>query len=221
MLLCALSLAACVGRGGPVPYDVEEFNEPDPPVVVVEEDYRVAPMDLLTVTVFDVPALSGSLEVDLTGQIAMPLIGSVKVANLTTAEIENKLEAELGSEYLQDPQVSVGVKASNLHVVTVDGAVRAPGRFPVYGSMSLLETIASARGVTEAANPRRVVVFRTIEGERMAAAFDLVHIRRGEADDPKIYRGDIVIVDGSTLREAQRDFIGSLPVIGLFRSLIF
>ena len=36
----------------------------------------------------------------------------------------------------------------------------------------------------------------------MAAAFDLTSIRRGEAPDPQIYPGDIVVVDGSAIGRA-------------------
>ena len=57
-----------------------------------------------------------------------------------------------------------------------------------------------ARGTDENANPRRVAIFRTIEGQRMAAAFDLVSIRRGQMEDPRIYSGDIVVVDGSKIK---------------------
>jgi polysaccharide export outer membrane protein len=59
-------------------------------------------------------------------------------------------------------------------------------------------------------------VFRTIGGQRMAAAFDLTSIRRGEAEDPKVYSGDIIIVDGSKLKQAQREILGALPIIGMF-----
>ena len=74
--------------------------------------------------------------------------------------------------------------------VTVDGAVQAKaGSFPVGGPISLIQAVAMAKGTTEDANARRVAVFRTIGGQRQAAAFDLTAIRRGQAQDPQIYPG--------------------------------
>ena len=94
--------------------------------------------------------------------------------------------------------------------------------FPVIGPMTLLQAVALAGGVDEeTANPRRVAVFRTIDGQRQAAAFDLVSIRRGEMDDPKVYSGDIVIVDGSSIKETQRRILEAFPLLRVFRPVVF
>ncbi len=70
-------------------------------------------MDTVSVKVFKAPDLSGDYEVDLTGQISMPLIGEVEAANLTTAQLDERLTQKLGEKYLEHPDVSVGVKASS------------------------------------------------------------------------------------------------------------
>jgi polysaccharide export outer membrane protein len=80
-----------------------------------------------------------------------------------------------------------------------------------------MQAVAMARGTDENANPRRIAVFRTIGGERMAAAFDLVSIRRGQMEDPKIYPGDIVVVDGSAIKAIQREILQALPIFSVFR----
>lgn len=214
-----LFVSGCAGsRGGPVPYDVASFGEPDAPTVAaIEEDYKIAPLDTLRISVFQVPDLSGDFEVDLTGNIAMPLIGNVKAVDKTARQLQSDLTAQLGSKYLQSPQVSVGVKSSTRRSVTLDGSVRQPGVYPVTAPLTLIQAIAMARGTDDTANPRRVAVFRQIGGERMAAAFDLVRIRRGEAEDPKIYSGDIIVVDGSNVRAIQREILTALPVLSIFR----
>jgi polysaccharide export outer membrane protein len=214
-----MSLSGCTGsRGGPIPYDVQDFGAPDAPTTLTLEDgYRISPLDTLKVTVFQVADLSGEYEVDLTGHIALPLIGNVKAVGLTTAELDNKLTSALGARYLQSPDVSVGVTASSTRVVTVDGAVNGPGVFPINREITLLQSIALAKGTTESSNPRRVAIFRQIQGQRMAAAFDLVSIRRGQADDPKVFAGDIVVVDGATNKSLYKEIIGALPVLSLFR----
>ena len=83
--------------------------------------------------------------------------------------------------------------------------------------MTLMQAVALARGADENANPRRVAVFRQIDDQRMGAAFHHTSMRRGEAEDPKIYSGDIVIVDGSGVKEVYRNLLQTLPVVSLFR----
>jgi polysaccharide export outer membrane protein len=212
-------LAACAGtRGGPVPYNVENFGAPDAPSqLVLSENYKIAPLDKLKVTVFQVEDLSGEYAVDLTGNIAMPLIGNVKAVDLTTQELQKLLAARLSEKYLQNPDVSVAVQASTRNSITVDGSVRQPGMFPVTGPVTLIQAVAMARGTDDTANPRRVAIFRQIQGQRMAAAFDLTSIRRGENEDPQVYAGDIIVVDGSNVRAIQREIITALPILSVFR----
>jgi polysaccharide export outer membrane protein len=212
-------VTGCAGsRGGNIPYGVANFGNPDSPATtVIEEDYRIAPLDVLHVNVFQVPDLSGDFPVDLTGTITMPLLGSVKAVDLTTVQMNQKLAQMLGAKYLQHPDVNVVVKTSSTRVVTVDGAVRGAGQFPVTGPLTLVQVIALAHGTDDSANPHRVAVFRTIKGQRMAAAFDLMSIRRGQAEDPRIFAGDVVIVDGSKVKNVWQTILTSLPLLSIFR----
>ena len=161
--------------------------------------------------------LSGDYEVDLTGRISMPLIGDVEAAQLTPTELDQRLTAKLGERYLENPDVSVAIKKSTGRSVTVDGAVKDAGSFPITGPLTLMQAVAQAGGTTEEANARRVAVFRQIGGKRQAAAFDLVSIRRGQEQDPVIYPGDIVIVDGSGIKSIQKQILNNLPLLSIFR----
>lgn len=222
-LLSFALLAGCAGsRGGPVPYNVENFTAPDAPsATLIDEDYKIGPLDTLKITVFQVPDLSGEFEVDLTGRVSLPLVGDVRAVDMTTAQLDQALTQQLGAKYLQSPDVSVALKASTRRNITVDGSVRQPGMFPINGPMTLMQAIAMARGADETANPRRVAIFRQVQGQRMAAAFDLVSIRRGEAEDPKIYSGDIIVVDGSKTKALQREILQSIPLLSIFNPLAF
>ena len=84
---------------------------------------------------------------------------------------------------------------------------------------TLVQAIAVAKGTDDLANPRRVAIFRTISGKRMAAAFDLTSIRRGKEPDPTVYAGDTIVVDGSGVKAAQRNLIQSLPLASIFLAL--
>lgn len=222
-LLAAVTLtlvAACATRGGNIPYDVpkEQFGRPDAPSAMVgtTAEYRISPLDKLDVAVFQVADLTRSVDVDLGGNITMPLIGNVRAVDLTTSQLQDLLEQRFGERYLRNPDVTVSVRESSRRHITVDGSVRQPGQFQISGPTTLLQAVAMARGTDEAANPRRVAVFRQIEGRRNAAAFDLTAIRRGTAEDPVIYTGDIIVVEGSRLRAIQREIFSTLPLLTTF-----
>jgi polysaccharide export outer membrane protein len=215
-----LLVAGCADtRGGPIPYD-QTLAAPDAPsLATLESNYKIAPMDKISVRVFKADDLSGDYDVDLTGHISLPLIGEVEAANLTTAELDQRLTQKLGEKYLEHPDVSVSIKQSNGRMVTVDGAVKDSGSFPVLGPLTLMQAVALAKGTTEDANLRRVAIFRTINGKRQAAAFDLTAIRQGQSQDPSIYPGDIVVVDGSSVKATEKKLLQTIPLLAIFGPL--
>ena len=216
--LLALGGCGAGGRGGSVPYEPANFGAPDVEAVAVPpSQQRLAPLDKIRVTVFQVADLSGEFQVDAAGNIQFPLIGTVPAQGKTPIELKNEITRLLSARYLNQPDVQVAVTEQSEQTITVDGAVRQPGVVPIRGATTLMRAVALARGTTEDANPSRVLVFRTINGERMAAAYDLQSIRRAESEDPPIYGNDIVVVDGSNTRRLWRDIISSLPVLGMFR----
>lgn len=217
----AMVVSGCADtRGGAIPYNVSNFGAPDSTTAVaLEGGYRIAPMDTLTIKVFGMPDLTGDYQVDLRGNLAMPLIGEVAAIDKTPAELDAVLTQKYGAKYLENPDVSVGIKAATGHTVTVDGSVNKPGSYPVIGPMTLMQAIALAEGTDEMANAHRVAIFRTIDGVRQAAAFDLVTIRKGQDKDPQVYSGDIVIVDGSAIKEVEKKLL-STPILYFFRPLI-
>jgi polysaccharide export outer membrane protein len=148
----------------------------------------------------------------------MPLIGDVAATDLTPAQLDQLLTRKYGEKYLENPDISVGVKASTGRLITVDGAVKRGGAFPALGPMTLMQAVALAGGADpDTANMHRVAIFRMIDGQRQAAAFDLLSIQRGEMEDPRVYSGDIVIVDGSTIKATQKKIFQAFPLLNIFR----
>jgi polysaccharide export outer membrane protein len=218
MMGLALSLTACMtGRGGSISYNTANFGPPDAPAAVSPDAvYKLAPSDVVTVTVFGVPDLSGDYTVDQSGGLTMPLLGRVGAIGNTPSELADEIKVGLSQKYLHDPNVTVAIKDATSRVITVDGSVKDPGVFAVNStSLTLLQAVALAKGPDDLANPHRVAIFRTIHGEQVAGAFDLVSIRRGEAENPRVYAGDTIIVDGSGLKKAQRGLLQSLPIASL------
>jgi polysaccharide export outer membrane protein len=217
VLLSAFALTGCADtRGGSIPYGRQLVAPDEQRFQTLAEDYKIAPMDTLTIKVFKADDLSGDYSVDLAGHVSLPLVGQVEAANLTTDQLREKLTKLLGQSYFEHPDVSVAIKQSTAHVVTVDGAVSQPGQYPVATSLSLMQVVALAHGTSGDANARRVAVFRTIDGRRQAAAFDLTSIRRGQAKDPSIYAGDIVVVDGSKIKAVEKQIVQAVPLLYVF-----
>lgn len=219
VVVAALGAAACAGgRGGPVPYEPGGFVAPDTQAEpVASASHPIGALDTVSITVFQVESLSGEFKVDAGGKIDYPLVGSVQAQGRTTDELSRQLATTLSQKYLQSPNVQVAIKQRAEQKITVDGSVQQPGVYVVKGPTTLLQAVAMARGTSEDANPSRVIVFRTIRGERMAGAFDLKAIRRAQAQDPVIYGNDIVVVDGSRARQMFRDLMSTIPLLSVLR----
>ncbi len=196
--------------------DFRDLSIPDTTTSVTKGDLRIGAMDLVQVEVFDVDSLGGTYQVDFTGRMKLPLIGEVDAVGKTPSELSFELEQMYGDQYLQDPDVNVTIVESIGRRITLDGAVNKPGLYPITGSISLLQAVALGGGTSDGANPRKVVVFRQIDGERHAAAFNLNSIRNGNDEDPEVFGNDIIVVDGSNISSAYQTTIRSIPLIALF-----
>ena len=148
----------------------------------------------------------------------LPLVGEVGAAGKTAREVERELTKSLGAKYLQKPQVTIFIKEYNSQRITIEGAVNRPGVFPIQGGMSLLQAVAMAQGLKDISD-NTVLVFRRSKGERKAARFDVSDIRTGDAEDPQLMAGDIVVAGKSTLKEGFNGFLKALPITGLFALL--
>ncbi len=218
MVFLVSTLPACASRGGSVAYAPENFTKPDTEVRHLPTGpQRIAPMDKVRVNVFQQEALTGEYEVDQSGRITLPLVGSFEAQGDTAPELARKIRERLTEQYMHNPNVQVAITATTDRSITLDGSVNTPGAYPIVGSTTLMQAVALGKGLTDDANPSRVVVFRTVDGQRMAAAFDLQAIRRAEAEDPPIYGNDIIIVDGSRARQMFRDILSVVPFLGVFR----
>lgn len=225
LLLVAFSVTACASSGRD-PRATSAANLVDPVALQAatgqpaDGTYQIGATDLLKVTVFQVPDLSfEEMRVDASGSVEMPLIGSVRAAGLTPSELSKEIADRLGVRYLRDPRVNVTVVEAASQKVIVDGAVGKPGVYAMRGHTSLLQAVAMAEGPSRAANTRSVAIFRTVEGRRMVAVFDLQAIRNGRAADPTVMGDDVVVVDTSRLSAVLQDAISLMPAFAIFQFL--
>lgn len=228
VLTSALFISACaspdfVGRPGLTM--VQSTELPPPEAADLQTGLRetlIGPGDELTIDVFGLPELSRSVRVDSSGRIAIPLAGSLEAADLTAEHLTALIESKLRDNAVRDPQVTVNVINSVSQAVTVDGEVRTPGQFAIPGTTTLMRAIARGGGVTEFARQNHVVVFRKVNGQDMAALYDLRAIRLGMYPDPSIYANDIVLVGESNARRVfsqvlQASGLLSAPLIALIQ----
>ncbi|MFQ5669648.1 MAG: polysaccharide biosynthesis/export family protein [Acidobacteriota bacterium] len=163
-----------------------------------EGGYVLGAEDLLDIQVVGVEPLSRTVRVSGAGEITLPLLGMVQVAGLTRSDLERSLAARLEERYLHNPQVSVFVKEYGSKMVSVLGAVKKPGRYPMLGRRTLLDMISDAGGLTEEAGPLAVITHRPEAAGRPAGVLrvDLKALLHGGGREvnPEITQGDLIHV---------------------------
>ena len=226
LLLFMPMLAACATgaslSGANLPSGAAAYSVlSSPAATAVPAEYRIAPFDQLAITVFQEPDLStpanAPLQVDASGNINMPLLGTLAAGGMTTEQLRSVIAAGLSTRYLKSPQVTVAVASSAPEKITVQGEVTQPGIYDVKGKTTLLQAVALARGETRLAATNQVAVFRNVNGQRLGALFDLDAIRQGRAPDAALMPNDIVIVGHSRTKEAWQNILSFNPLMGVFR----
>jgi polysaccharide biosynthesis/export protein len=149
--ICLLALVLAIAWPMLCARPVEASDVPQAPEVskgTASADYRLAPGDRLTVSVFDQKELSGDFIVGGNGEILLPLIGSVSVAGLTLAEAQQLIQDRLADGVLVQPAVSVRIP--EFRPIFVTGYVKKAGSYPFTFGLTVKAAIAAAGGVGEA-----------------------------------------------------------------------
>ena len=220
-LSVALILSGCAGRAPirstaslTVVDDAQGLPAPQRgDLIVGDRPSLIGPLDTIAVDVFGLPDLSREIQVDASGRIAMPLVGTIDARGKTADELSRSIETALRKRYIRDPQVTINIKSSVSQVVTVDGAVMEPGLYPVTNQMTLMRAVASAKGLSEFAKLDDVVILRTVGGNRMIGLYNIGAIRRGYYADPAIYANDVILVGDSPQRRLFKDFVSLAPLL--------
>lgn len=219
VLVCLLLATGCSPslRGPSVRHGAEAYALV-PPISADNAalDYVIGPLDTIDINVFNEPEItSRGIPVDASGSMALPLIGRVRASGMTATALADALRERYGRYYV-DPQVTVIVTSSVSQRVTVQGEVEDPGIYDVRGGTTLLDAVAMAKGETENAALREVVILRQINGQRMAAMFDVNRIRRGDDPDPAVLGRDVIIVGLSNTKQAWHDALRAAPLFNIF-----
>lgn len=162
----------------------------------LNREYLIGPDDELEISVWENAALTRTVPVRPDGKISLPLLNDVQAAGLTPMQLQGAIAKQLTS-FVQAPEVSVIVRNVHSFKVSVIGEVREPGRFELSGHPTVLDLLALAKGLTEYADKRRIVVLRRERGQtrQLPFAYDKLMSDNGEGiDNFFVMPDDIVLV---------------------------
>jgi len=168
-------------------------------------NYVIGSQDVLLITVWDQPDLSGKFTVEADGSFTFPLIGRIMAGGLTLRDLEGQLRKRLADGYFKNPQVSVAVEQYRSQRIFVMGEVRSPGTYPLTGNMTLIEALARAGSTTMDAGGEAVIV-RPPAGKAASApvlpnqveASQVVRVSIGDLQSGQLSQ-NIALQDGDTI----------------------
>jgi protein involved in polysaccharide export with SLBB domain len=161
----------------------------------IASGYLIGPGDKLRVSVFEEDDLSGEYQIDGSGMVRLPLIGTLRAAGLTAPTLENAIAGALAQGYLKNPRVNVEITAYRPFYIM--GAVNRPGNYPYVNNMSTLDAVALGGGFTDQA--RQSVVYVRHEGSTVEEELPANQLTR-------IWPGDVVRVKDTLFWDAMQIF---------------
>ncbi len=158
----------------------------------VRGDYELGVGDLIHISVWHEQELTQTAVVRPDGKISLPLAGEISVAGKTAVEAQLLVSNKL-FYFITDPQVTISVLEIHSRQVFITGQVQRPGAYPLMGSVSVLQLIASAGGLTQYAH-RKGIVILDAKNQSMAK-FDYTNAVKGRAQGERpLQPGDTVVV---------------------------
>jgi polysaccharide biosynthesis/export protein len=196
--MLTLSIAGVLGNHGQN-MQVAAAKPADPPVqaaaaLASSDSYVIGPSDVLTVTVWKEATLSGSILVRPDGMISLALLGDVQASGLTPLQLSEQISTKL-KKYIQDPNVSVVVAQIHSKVVYLLGEVVRRGPVEMTPGMTLLAAIASAGGLTDFANAKKVYILRNEAGTQQKIPANYKEALKGNPTLNVVLKpGDTIVV---------------------------
>ncbi len=170
---------------------------------------HIAPGFLLNISVFDEPDMTVDLPVDASGNIALPLTGTIHVGGDTLGEARQAIEADLISQQiLRHPQVTVNIDQYAPYIVTVLGEVQSQGRIQLLVPHSLLDVLSLVGGETQLAGGE-ILLRHMVDGvaksdiykyARTGDGSSIAHVMVHDGDTVTVPRAGIVYVLGAVTR---------------------
>jgi len=164
------------------------------PALVVPDSYVIGESDVIAVNVFKEPTLSSSLLVRSDGMISLPLLGDVKAAGKTPLQLADEVTAKL-KKFIQDPNVTVILNQMNSKKIYLIGEVGRPGPMELTPGMTLLQAMATAGGISQYGNAKKMYILRTEGGKQKKIHVQYKQALRGDSSlNITLNPGDTIVV---------------------------
>lgn len=118
--------------------------------------YVLGPDDSINIHAVEAEEINGTIRIDMTGNVRLPLVGRIHAEGLTVDQFQNELVEKL-SAYIKQPQISVSITEFHSQPVSIIGEVASPGTHQLQGRKTLIEMISMAGGVKDDAGAKVMI----------------------------------------------------------------
>lgn len=161
---------------------------------ITPDTYVIGPSDVITVTVWQQPTLSGSMLVRPDGMITLPLLADIAASGMTPSQLAEQISTRL-KKYFRDPSVSVVLTQINSKKIYLLGEVAKKGPVELTYGMTLLEAISSAGGLTDYANAKKIYILRGEAGGQQRIPVHYKQALKGNSEfNLALKTGDTIVV---------------------------
>jgi polysaccharide biosynthesis/export protein len=116
-----------------------------PATALADDNYMIGKGDVVEINVVNLPALHHRLTVGPDGKIALPPLGTLVAAGLTTDQLQSAMQKQLIEKNVaRNPDVVVEI--AEYRPVFVDGDVARPGEYGYRADLTVRKAIAKAGG---------------------------------------------------------------------------
>jgi len=183
-------MAGCASSYPPAPVKAE----------VPAHGYSIGPLDVLTITVWRNPELSGTVSVRPDGKISTPLVEDLPALGKTPSELGREIEKAL-AKYVRDPVVTVGISGFQgpySDQIRVIGEAAKPQAIGYRQSMTVLDVMIQVGGLTEFADGNSAVLVRGAQGGKQYSLRLRDLVKRGDISaNVDVLPGDVIIIPQS------------------------
>jgi polysaccharide export outer membrane protein len=164
--------------------------------VDVPAEYVVGPSDVLGIVFWRDADMTGDVTVRPDGRITLPLIGDISALGLTPEQLRDQIVKSSKKLFVEEPSVTVVVRTINSRKVYITGQVTTPGAHVLSGSLTVMQLISVAGGLTEFAKKKNITIMRTENGQPTVLPFNYQDVSKGRnlKQNVVLRPGDVVVV---------------------------
>jgi len=194
VVLCSLHLVAQTPAVAPQPSPAAGTARSQSPRLLANSNVKLGIGDLIEITVFGVPDLATKTRISGSGDVYLPLVDYVHVADLTTDEAQELIQKRLeDGGFVRNPHVSIFVDESASQAITLLGEVSRPGPYPAIGERHLFDLISAAGGLTEKAGRNVTIEHHGNAGQRVDLQLSS-NLAEDTQNNVEVFAGDTIIV---------------------------